>query len=60
MTGEHRMVDIIENNRVAIKTRNSRKSQLWYFDGVSKTIKTKHNDQSLDMRNTDVYIYGTG
>ena len=43
---------------MSIKSRNERKSQDWYFDGVTKTIKNKLNDQSLDMRNTWAYIYG--
>lgn len=58
LLGENRWVDVIEGNRVAIKSRNERKSQEWFFDGVTKTIKNKDKDQSLDMRNQFAYIYG--
>lgn len=57
--GENRFVDVI-GNRVAIKSRNTRDSQLWYFDGVTKTIKNKINEQSLDIRNQFAYIFSTG
>jgi hypothetical protein len=49
--GEKRMVDVYDNTNLALKTRNTRKSQLWFFDGVTKTIKTKiDGTRSLDMR----------
>ena len=61
MFGEHRMADVYDNTNVAIKTRNGRPSQLWYFDGVTKTIKSKHRaGVSLDMRSNWAQVHGTG
>ena len=46
---------------MVIKTPNGRKTQIWYFDQVSKTIKTRYNNQCWDIKNsgktTDMQIY---
>ena len=36
---------------MVIKTRNGRKTQTWYFDQKSLTIKTRNNNQSWDIKN---------
>jgi hypothetical protein len=38
--GEHRYVDLISNN-VVLKTPNGFKSQVWFFDNNTKTIKSR-------------------
>jgi membrane carboxypeptidase/penicillin-binding protein PbpC len=49
---EHRYLEVL-NNRIpfVIKTQNGRKSQQWYFDQKSLTIKTRLNNQSWDIQN---------
>jgi len=58
-----RYLDLIDNKNFAIKTRNGRKSQLWYFDQKSLTIKTRYNNQSWDNKSAgksdDMQIYST-
>jgi hypothetical protein len=44
----NRYIDLVGNNMV-IKTPNSRKSQIWYFDQRSYTIKTRVNNKSWDI-----------
>jgi hypothetical protein len=44
-----RFIDLVGRDLV-IKTRNGRSSQEWYFDNRSKTIKSKSNNQSIDIR----------
>jgi len=46
----NRYLDLINNRNMVIKTQNSRKTQVWYFDQKSKTIKTKLNNQSWDIQ----------
>jgi len=46
----HRYLDLINNKNFAIKTPNGRKSQKWYFDQKSLTIKTRYNNQSWDIK----------
>jgi len=48
--GQNRYLDLISNRNMVIKTRNGRNTQLWYFDQRSKTIKTKLNNQSWDIK----------
>ena len=61
MWGEERFVDIYDGTNLAIKTRNGRPSQLWYFDGVTKTIKTKSRaGVSMDIRSNWGQVHGTG
>jgi hypothetical protein len=47
--GKHRYLDIINNKNIVIKTRNGRRSQIWYFDQKTLTIKTKYNNYSWDI-----------
>jgi hypothetical protein len=46
---EHRYLDLINNRNMVIKTPNARKTQTWYFDQKSLTIKTRLNNQSWDI-----------
>ena len=46
---ENRYLDLINNKNMVIKTRNGRKTQIWYFDQKSKTIKTRLNNKSFDI-----------
>jgi hypothetical protein len=48
--GENRYLDLINNRNMVIKTPNGRKTQIWYFDQVSKTIKTRYNNQCWDIK----------
>jgi hypothetical protein len=45
----HRYLDLINNRNMVIKTRNGRRTQVWYFDQRSLTIKTRLNNQSWDI-----------
>ena len=60
---ENRYLDLINNRNMVIKTQNGRKSQTWYFDQRSKTIKTKLNNQSFDIKSSgksnDMQIWST-
>jgi len=49
--GKHRYLDLIGNRAMVIKTPNGRKTQTWYFDQRSMTIKTRLNNQSFDIKN---------
>jgi hypothetical protein len=49
---EHRYLDLINNRNMVIKTQNGRKTQTWYFDQRSKTIKTRLNNQSFDIQSS--------
>jgi hypothetical protein len=48
---------------MVIKTPNGRKTQTWYFDQKSLTIKTRYNNQSWDIksagRTRDMQIWST-
>jgi hypothetical protein len=44
-----RYIDLIESNKLAIKTRNGRSSQLWYFHQPSLTIRSRSNNQSFSI-----------
>ena len=46
----HRYLDLINNKNFVIKTRNGRKSQLWYFHQQSLTIRSRYNNQSWDIK----------
>ena len=35
---------------MVIKTQNGRKTQVWYFHQLSKTIRTRLNNQSFDIK----------
>jgi hypothetical protein len=47
----HRYIEVINNRNLVIKTPNGNKGQVWYFDQTSKTIKTRINNQSIDIAN---------
>jgi hypothetical protein len=47
--GQGKYLDLINNRNMVIKTRNGRKTQLWWFDQKSRTIKTRLNNQSWDI-----------
>jgi hypothetical protein len=49
--GSHRYLDLINNRNMVIKTQNGRRTQVWYFDQVSKTIKSQQwKSHSLDIQ----------
>jgi len=48
--GSHRYLDLINNRNFVIKTANGRKTQIWYFHQQSKTIRTRYNNQSWDIK----------
>jgi hypothetical protein len=48
----NRYLDLINNRNMVIKTPNSFKTQIWYFDQKSLTIKTRLNNQSWDIQNS--------
>jgi hypothetical protein len=50
--GKGRYLDLINNRNMVIKTRNGRKTQIWWFDQKTLTIKTKLNSQSFDIKNS--------
>jgi hypothetical protein len=58
-----RYVDLINNRNMVLKTANGRRTQVWYFDQTSKTIKTRLNNQSWDIksagRTRDMQIWST-
>jgi hypothetical protein len=45
-----RYLDLINNRNMVIKTPNGRKTQIWYFHQQSKTIRTRLNNQSFDIK----------
>jgi hypothetical protein len=60
---EHRYLDLINNRNFVIKTPNGRKTQTWYFDQKSLTIKTRLNNQSFDIKSAgktrDMQVWST-
>jgi len=59
----NRYITVIDNRKMVIKTPNGRKEQLWYFDQKTKTIKTRLNNQSFDIKSSgrtrDMQIWST-
>jgi len=57
-----RYLDILGRNLV-IKTRNSRKTQDFYFHQPSKTVRSRNNNQSFDIvssgRSTNMQVWST-
>jgi len=45
----HKYLDLIPDMTMVVKTRNSRNTQVWWFDQKSLTIKTKLNNKSFDI-----------
>jgi hypothetical protein len=60
---DHRYLDLINNRNMVIKTRNGRKTQVWYFHQQSLTIRTRYNNQSWDIKSAgktnDMQIWST-
>jgi hypothetical protein len=60
---DQRYLDLINNRNMVIKTRNGRKTQVWYFHQQSLTIRTRYNNQSWDIksagRTNDMQIWST-
>jgi hypothetical protein len=60
---EGRYLDTPDNRNMAIKIKNGRKSQVWYFHQQSLTIRTRMNNQSWDIksagRTNDMQIWST-
>jgi len=58
-----RYVDLINNRNMVVKTQNGRRTQVWYFHQQSKTIRTRYNNQSWDIksagRTRDMQIWST-
>lgn len=58
-----RYLDVIDGRNIVIKTTNSYKSQVWWFDQKSKTIKNTQHGKSFDIqdsgRNRNMQIWGT-
>ena len=48
---DNRYLDLISNRNMVIKTPNGRNTQKWYFHQPSKTIRTRLNNQSFDIKN---------
>jgi len=48
----HRYLEVINSSQMVIKTPNSLKSQIWWFDQQSFTIKTKINNKSWDIKSS--------
>jgi len=49
---KNRYLSIINNRNMVIKTPNGFKTQVWYFDQKSLTIKTRLNNQSWDIKSS--------
>jgi hypothetical protein len=47
-----RYIQVVGGRNIAIKTRNGRKSQQWWFDQKTLTIKTRSNNQSIEIENS--------
>jgi hypothetical protein len=58
-----RYLDLINNRNMVIKTANGRNTQKWYFHQQSKTIRTRLNNHSWDIkssgRTTEMQIWST-
>jgi len=49
---DHRYLEVPDNRNMAIKIRNGRKQQVWYFHQQTLTIRTRYNNQSFDIKNS--------
>jgi hypothetical protein len=60
---EHRYLEDMNNHELAIKTRNGRTHQVWWFDQKSLTIRSKVNNRSFNIqsngRNIRMQTQGT-
>jgi hypothetical protein len=50
--GSGRYLDIIDGRNIVIKTRNGRNTQRWYFHQQSLSIRTRYNNQSIEIQNS--------
>jgi len=51
----HRYLEVFNGNngqQPSIKTANGNKGQLWWFDQVSKTVKSRISNRSFDIRSS--------
>jgi hypothetical protein len=60
---DHRYLDIPDNRNLAIKIKNGRKQQVWYFHQQSMTIRPRYNNQSFYIKSSgktsDMQIWST-
>jgi hypothetical protein len=47
-----RFIEVINNRNLVIKTRNGNKTQRFWFDQKTLTIKTRLNNQSIEIENS--------
>jgi hypothetical protein len=47
-----RYVEVIDGRNLVIKTRNGNKTQRFWFDQKTLTIKTRYNNQSIEIQNS--------
>ena len=47
-----RYMEVIDNRNIVIKLSNGNKGQKWYFHQPTKTIKTRINNQSWDIKSS--------
>jgi hypothetical protein len=47
-----RYLEVVNSRNLVIKTRNGRNTQRFYFDQRSLTIKTRLNNQSIEIQNS--------
>jgi hypothetical protein len=47
-----RYLEVVDGRNLVIKTRNGRKTQQWYFHQQSLTIRTRYNNQSIEIQNS--------
>jgi len=48
----NRYLEVIDNKNIVIKTPNSNKGQIWYFDQLSKTVKSRLNNKSFSIKDS--------
>lgn len=47
-----RYLELLNGRNPVIKTQNGQRGQIWYFDQVSKTVKSRINNQSFDIKSS--------
>jgi hypothetical protein len=53
MLGTGRYLDYFDSQKnLVIKMQNARKSQKWYFHQPSRTVRSRNNNQSLNIHNS--------
>lgn len=48
----NRYLEVIDNKNIVIKTPNANKGQIWYFDQLSKTVKSRLNKKSFSIKDS--------